>query len=160
MKWDFIQLSPQFLEAINGILIVVLLSIVTVFAIYTLDCIFKEMRRCRTYWPDDPLRGYLYGLKTGYLQRRAAISCMIFFSGDLLIRIAIWSFRHIQNKGMKPPEKFATMLTTIGVIICIIGGVCILRHFAPRTTLNGFSSYWPIIVMLVSALLFGIGLAI
>ena len=132
-------LPPQFLEAINGVLLIIYAGILLIFLNYIWEGI-KE-----------------YGWSEGYARRKAAIAITTFIFGDLLVRACIWSIRHMQNHYGWPPQSWgsvATVMSTLGAVICLVGSVCILRHFAPRK----YGS-WPSIVIISTALLFGIGLA-
>lgn len=132
-------LSPQFLEAVNGVLLAVHLAILLVFGRYIVEGL------CEHGWHE------------GRRQRNAAIGIFTLVAGDALIRGCIWTLRHLQNNG-RDSEALAmpgTIGTTIGVLICIIGGICVLRHFAPARL-----GPWPWIVTMVTALAFGIGMAL
>lgn len=136
-----LKLAPQFLAAVNGTLCILLISILIIFIIY----IFRELiHKIKT-------QGFLEGLRIGYQNRTAAISCFVFFSGDLIIRTTVWWRRQAESDD----NTLMVLATTIGVIICIFGAVCILRHFAPRKDTN-----WTWIVTVAIALAFGIGTAL
>lgn len=134
------MLSPQFLEAVNGVMLVIYVGILIVFTHY----ILSGFAQC--------------GWREGYHKRRAAIAVSTLFFGDLIIRGFIWTLRHLENNRgatSKTHLAVATVGTTVGVLICILGGICILRHFAPAKL-----GHWPSIITVTVALAFGIGLAL
>jgi hypothetical protein len=134
------KLSPQFLEAVNGVLLVVYVAILFFFGRY----IVEGIRR--------------YGWLEGRHHRRAAIAVSTLILGDTVIRAFIWTLRHVENTrgaSSKAHLAIATIGTTAGVLICIVGGVCILRHFAPAKL-----GHWPSIVTIALALAFGIGMVL
>lgn len=135
-----LTLTPQFLEAVNGVLLIIYLGILFIFSHYTIS----EMR--------------VRGIVNGYRQRTAAISITMLLLGDFIIRACIWAVRHATNSygwTSSKAEIVATVGATLGVLVCIVGGICILRHFAPKKW-----GAWPSIITIGVALLFGIGMAL
>lgn len=133
------MLTPQLLEAINGTLLVIFLALVFFFSRY----IVLEFRRCRRIglsWRD------------ARRNRAAAISVLMIFTGDGLIRGAAWTWRHF---NLAYDNRITNIAISIGVLICIVGGVCALRHFAPKEWGN-----WPWVMIPLIGLAFGIGMAL
>lgn len=133
-------LTPQFLEAVNGVLLVIYLSILFFFGKYIYGGI-REM-----------------GWKVGRRQRRGAISVSVLLIGDFLILLSIWVVRHMQNShgwSSQNSETVATVGTTVGVVFAIVGGVCILRSFAPVRL-----GEWPSVLTVLIAIAFGVGMAL
>lgn len=133
-----LSLSPQFLEALNGVLLVVYLGIMAVFGRYVFEALFR------------------LGLADGYKERKAAIAVSVLIFGDLIVRTCVWSVRHLENHySTHPNQPLVATVTAVGAATCILGGVCILRHFAPRKY-----GHWPSIITVTVALAFGIGMAL
>lgn len=120
MTW--IQISPQFLEAINGTFAILLLTIAGVFVRY-IWIEFARVRRIGVSW------------RLAYDSRQAAIAMLTLLSGEGLLRGSVWAWRHfnVSNENVVLGDMLA-----IGVLIAICGCACVLRHFTPRT----WSRWW------------------
>jgi hypothetical protein len=131
--------SPQFLEAVNGVLLIIFLGILICFLRYIIEG-FREL-----------------GMKLGYRQRRGAIGFAVLVLGDTLIRGSVWFWRHLENHQMPIAhhKELLTATTAAGLLVAVWGGICILRHFAPD-----WMGAWPWIVTLSVAMAFGFGLAL
>jgi hypothetical protein len=133
-------LSAQFLEAVNGVLTVIYIGILLVFGHY----IYGGFKK--------------FGVVRGYQQRTAAIGISILILGEMIIRCSVWIVRHLQNQyGWEGDAGWilVTWGTTTGVLICIVGGSCTLRHFGPKK--HGYLIQG---VIILTALIMGIGLSI
>lgn len=133
-------LPGPFFEAINGILGMMFAFVVAWF-LYDVWWVFRA-----------------YGLRPAFYREAAAsIGCAVAFTGDFIIRIPIWWYRHQANDGLATKEAEAIVLTmvSIGVIVAIIGCACVIRHLSPDRL-----GYWPWLSAVVIALAFGIGAAV
>lgn len=130
------MLTPQFLEAINGTLLVIFLGLVFFFARY----IVLEFMRKGISW------------RQARRNRAAAIAILMVLTGDSMIRASIWSWQHLR---LAADNVMASLGVATGVVICIVGGVCALRHFAPDSWGN-----WPWVMIPLIGLTFGIGMAL
>lgn len=122
-------LSPQFLEAINGYLLVEFVVILYLFFRYIAQGI------------------YTYGWEQGRRQRAAAIGVFTLILGDAIIRLSVWLWRHHVNTTgniSAPAEAWVTVGTTIGVVVAAIGGACVIRYFSPTRW-----GEWPWILSMV-----------
>lgn len=130
------MLTPRFLEAINGTLMVIFLGLVFFFSRY----IILEFMRPGISW------------RQARRNRAAAISMLMVLTGESLIRASVWSWQHLH---LATNNVSASVGVAIGVVICIVGGVCALRHFAPDSWGNA-----PWILIPLIGLAFGIGMAL
>lgn len=109
-------MSPQFLEAMNGFLLVDLLAIVWLFFRYIAQGFYE------------------YGWHSGRRQRAAAIGVFTLILGDFIIRLSVWTWRHVINTSGSIDRDLEAILnfgTTFGVAVAAIGGACIIRYFSP-----------------------------
>lgn len=127
------MLTPQLLEAINGTLLVIFLALVGFFGRY----IIMEFER--VHW------------RQARRNRAAAISMLMVFVGESLIRGGVWAWRHFD---LNYDNRAINTVVSIGVLISIVGGVCALRHFAPRSW-----GHAPWILIPLIGLAFGVGMA-
>lgn len=103
--------SPQFLETMNGTLLVIFLGVEFFFARYILLDMVE------------------HGFWEGYKRRRAAAAVFLMIGGETLTRGWIWAWRHF---SIPHDDQALTLGVNAGVAICIVGCVCVLRHFAPK----------------------------
>lgn len=135
-------LSAEFLEAVNGCLLIIYLGVILFFIRYIVRCLVNEP--C-PFWK-------------WYDQVSGAIAITTMVIGDFLIRGPVWLLRHLHNSeqasiaGALEPAMTWTVL--IGAILAIVGGVCIVREFASER----FKFAAPLILAIAS-LVFGIGMA-
>jgi len=130
------MLTPQFLEAINGTLLVIFLGLVFFFSRYVL----LEFLRPGISW------------RQARRNRAAGIAMLMVLTGDSLIRAHIWAWQHFH---LEADNVVASTGVAVGVAICIVGGICALRHFAPDSWGNA-----PWILIPLIGLAFGIGMAL
>lgn len=129
------MLTPQILEAINGTLLVIFLGLIFFFVRY----IALEFMRPNLTWAQ------------ARRNRAAAISMLMMFLGEALIRGHVWAWRHFE---LGESNRIINAGVAAGVVVCIVGGVCALRHFAPDSWGNA-----PWIMVPLIGLAFGIGMA-
>jgi hypothetical protein len=132
-------LSPYFLEALNGFLLVQFFFIMWLFARYIIQGV------------------YTYGWTEGRRQRAAAIGVFTLVTGDFIIRLSVWLWRHGVNTDNPPGpagEVLLTAGTAVGVVIAAFGGACILRYFSPSRW-----GEWPWITVTIAAFTFSIVMA-
>lgn len=130
------MLTPQLLEAINGTLLVIFLGLVFFFSRY----ILLEFMKPYLTW------------RQARRNRAAAISMLILLTGEALIRGHVWAWRHY---GLTENNVAINAGIAIGVVICIVGGVCALRHFAPDSW-----GHWPWVMIPLIGVIFGVGMAL
>lgn len=136
-------LSAQFLEAVNGCLLVIYLGVLLFFVRYMTRCWTTGRRRTLCGW---------------YEEVSGAIAISTLVLGDLLIRGPVWLLRHLHNTNRATLavtwEPFMTWVVLIGVTLGIVGGVCIVREFSsPRL------KFVAPLILAILALAFGIGMA-
>lgn len=136
------QLSPQFLEAINGAAFVIYVGVLLFFVKYIVAVWTSGKRRT--------LRGW-------YEEVAGAIAIIVLVLGDALIRGPVWFLRHMANDGRDVTSVVApaTIVIIAGATLVIVGGVCIVRQFAPKRC----EIIAPMLLALC-ALVFGIGMAL
>lgn len=134
------SLPGHLFEAINGTLSVLFFWVIVWF-LYDIFYVWRDKRN----------------LCQAYSEAAASIACLVAFSGDLVIRSAVWWYRHLDNDG-KMTETLLAMTKTIvgvGVTIAILGCACIIRHLAPP-----YLGRLPWIIAIVTSLIFGFGFAL
>lgn len=133
-------LPPYFLEAINGTLLILFLWVIFWFAydIYSVSQTVNSWRRT-------------------YEESAASIACLVAFFGDSVIRGSVWYYRHLENDGIPVSsiEKIAKLTIAIGVLVSIWGCGCIIQHLSPPALGRA-----PWVIAVITALAFGIGLAL
>lgn len=131
-------ISPYFLEVVNGILLVIYLSLGYVFAAY----IVRQLFAGRWGWNETS---------------GAAAAMLILMIGEALIRVAVWIPRHLlnQNQPITHLTTITTSLLAVGTLLAIWGGICMIRQFVPPRF-----RIWAPVCAVAAALLFGIGMAI
>jgi hypothetical protein len=103
------MLDPTFLEVMNGVLFMVSIYVVAVFAAHL----------WRHRW-----QGYC-------AENQAAIAILIVFAGESIIRGWVWFWRHQINAG-NPTEWMQNYpVLVIGVAMAIVGSLCVARNFSP-----------------------------
>lgn len=134
-----VTMAPIWIEIINGTLFIICIGIATFFGCY----IVKQIQR------------FGFGL-SGYLMSEGAIAMFVFVIGDAIVRGSIWYMRHAMNISESSAELQAngTAVAMVGVLIASLGGLCIIRIFAPQKF-----GPWPWIVTAALALSFGLAFA-
>jgi hypothetical protein len=104
-------MTPTFLEGLNGTLFVLLIFACFMFGIY----IAREM------------------IENGYQRTRlqAAISIVVFFTGEAVIRGWVWYWRHLENRSADISWMDHHPALLVGLFIQILGVICVIRVFAP-----------------------------
>lgn len=104
-------MKPEMLEALNGVLAVLLVSVSTVFGIY----ILHEYRA--------------HGFQRMRMSAALAIFASCFGSG--INRGWVWWWRHLVNNG-EPAQWMANHpVLQVSVLIQAVGLICLLRVFVP-----------------------------
>lgn len=129
------KITPQFLEAINGTLVVIFGGLAFFFARY----IIIEFMNKELSW------------RQARRNRAAAIAMLMILVGEGLIRGNVWAWRHFELPVETP---FVVLGVTAGVCFSIIGGICGLRHFAPTSW-----GRWPWIGIPTAGVIFGVLMA-
>lgn len=125
----------QTFEMINGTLLVIFVALVFLFARYT----WLEFKN-------------VWSWRVVRRNRAAAIAMAMVFAGECVIRGSVLVWQHF---GLAQNNRPITISVAIGVSICIVGGICGLRHFAPKE--------WgaaPWVLVPIIGILFGIGMAL
>lgn len=133
-------LPGAYFEAINGILAVMFAWVIAWF-LYDVVSVF------RIYGPRRPF----------YEEAAASIACLIAFTGDLMIRGAVWWLRHLDNDGLATAtvRNISLSVVSLGLVVSIVGCACVIRHLAPNRL-----GAWPWLLAGTTALALGIGFAI
>ena len=136
-----IRISPQVLEAINGTLLIIFVGLEFCFVRYIGIELHRQVKQF----------GWRQGLIGTYNVRSAAIAMFLLIGGDSVLRGHVWAWRHY---GLASTHPLLNVGLLCGVAICILGGTCALRHFAPAAW-----GRWPWIAIPLAGLMFGIGMA-
>lgn len=136
------ELTAQFLEAINGTLLGIFLGLMFFFVRY-IGIEYCKQRRRHGYWD---------AVVESYYRRRAAIAMLLLIAGDTIIRGNVWAWRHFDLSDKNP---IISNGVTVGVVLCIIGGTCALRHFSPE---SWGRAPWVLIPLI--SMVFGVGMAL
>jgi len=111
-----LTLPPEFIEATNGILVIVLLIMIGFlinYLIYKYRCVGHI-----AFWYDEC---------------KAALALLLFLIGYEVINSTIWWLRHTANNGHDVTQHRTTVMTiiTVGVVASIWGGMCWVRAITP-----------------------------
>lgn len=115
-------------ESVNGVLLVLDLFILGVFAGYTLRQLSAAEHSGQVKSLRDAVR---YCMK----ELEGAVAFIVFFFGATIARAIVWLWRHLLNKGWRPEgsiSEYQVYVLMAGVVICSIGALCILRVFSYR----------------------------
>lgn len=106
------------LEGANGALFGTYLLVLFIFARYTGLVFLDEWEKGTPRW-----------VVVAYKQRTGAISLLTVIASECILRGTIWRWRMLNL----PYDDLSTIIgVCTGVTVGLIGGVCALRHFAPR----------------------------
>lgn len=134
------KLPGPFLEAINGVLVILFFWVGAWFA-YDIWMV----RITTGSW------------RATHREAAASIACLVAFSGDIIIRSSVWWYRHLENDGHPTEDllQIATLTITAGVVVMIFGCACIINYLSPPALGRA-----PWAIAIISALMIGIGLAL
>lgn len=134
------NLPGPFLEAVNGIVSILLLHVIAWF-LYDIFFVYKVTNGWRQF----------------YREAAASIACAVAFGGVLIVRASIWWYRHLENDGLMTSQvlQWTTLYITIGVGVSILGCACIIDRLSP----NRFGR-WPWATAILSSLVIGIWTAL
>lgn len=130
--------SPQLLEACNGILVAVLAIMMAGMLTY----LFMEWREI--------------GFWNVYRQRKAGIALTVFLVGLICRSGIVWLNLHRRTHGLDLLwPSTSPLLLTLGTAIVVVGGICWVRVTAWREL-----GHWFWIVAATAAVAFGVGFAL
>jgi hypothetical protein len=125
------QLSPQFLEAMNGMRLILCASLIFLFGRYIWIEFARQMEKAEwasvraMFFP----AGFQDAVTCTWHSRRAAIAMFVLLSGEGTIALAVWSWRHFE---LSQQNQFVILGATAGIMLFIMGSSCAIRAFAPE----------------------------
>lgn len=133
------SLPSPFVEATNGILLVVVFWMIVFNVFYLIRA-----------------RHYMGMWRFVYRECKAAIALLGFLLGIEIRTFVLWAFRHMQNHNIDatPYREAGIILLTLGCVLAIWGGICWIKVTMPIRCKP--SMWW---LLTASALIFGIGMA-
>lgn len=131
-------LPGELLEFINAYLLVVYTAMILVIARYIARMAAGEER----------LRDVI-----GWPEFRFALAILLVAAGDCLIRGPVWWWRHVVNHGGDGSfiYSYGIYETTLGMMICIWGGVCAIRMMSPKRWKG-----WPWVATIIAGATFAL----
>jgi len=145
-----LELSPKFLEVVNGERLWLSAALVFLFARYTAIEFARQIRGMQ--YPGD-LSALREAVCTAYRNRRAAIAMLVAFLGEGLIAVSVWAWRHFD---LPIGNQLVTWGALLGIVLFIVGASCAIRSFAPDRWF-----WWrPWLVIPATGLVFSISLAV